>query len=200
MMFFNLHDRAEHAEILANYLPNGDVFGGKTDAATNLYKLLFGLAEQNRLIEEKLELTYDQYNIQTTEDFLTEWERALGIPDSCFSGTGDIASRQRDVNVKFLADETVTVQDFIDIAALYGIIITITNGLDDVFVFPLVFPLQFSDLRKARFTMIVSFTVDEPLEFPLVFPIPFGNDLIEVLKCLFRKLAPANVDVIYRQV
>lgn len=199
-MLFKLHNRSDHAEILANYLPGGDVFGGKSDTNTNLYKLLFGLAEQNRIVEEKLELAFVQYDIRTTEDFLSEWESALGIPDSCFKGTGDIASRQRDVNVKFLADSTVTAQDFIDIAALYGITITITNGLDDVITFPLTFPIEFSDLKTARFTMIVSFPVEEPLEIPLTFPIPFGDDLIEVLKCLFRKLAPANVDVIFRQV
>lgn len=200
MNLFVLHNDQEHAEILAQYLPGGEVFAGKADSDKNLFKLLLGFATQYRLIEQRLELAFEQYDIRDTVDFLSEWESAVGIPDECFSGTGTDQERLRDLNVKFLSDTVVTNDDFVAVAAIYGVTVTITNGIDDIVTFPLTFPTEFSDIRTARFTMIVEFMVDDALKFPLTFPIPFGDETIEVLKCLFRKLAPANVDVIFRQV
>lgn len=200
MSLFEEHNNQEHAEILANYLPGGEVFAGKSDSEKNLYKLLLGLANQNRLVEEKLELLYNQYQITDTVDLLQEWESALGIPDDCFKATGTYEERLRDVNVKFLSDAVVTDQDFIDVAALFGITITISNGVGTLDVFPFTFPMDFSNVLTARFSMIVQFSDQDALAFPLEFPIPFGVEIIEVLKCLFRKLAPATVDVIFEQV
>jgi len=200
MTLFILHNQTEHANILSNYLPGGEVFGGKSDNDSNLHKLLFGIAEQYRLVEEKIELTCREYDPITTVDFLKEWESALGIPDECFDAKGTVTERRRDVNVKFLADTAVTNQDFVDIAALYGITVTIKSGLSDLDAFPLQFPITFPNIKTARFTMIVEFTVDDPLRFTFTFPIPFGEANIETLKCLFRKLAPANVDVIFREI
>ncbi len=200
MTLFTLHTRDEHTKVLADYLPGGVVFGGKTDETTTLYKLLLGLAEQSRLIEENLELTFEEFDITTTTDFLEQWESALGIPDDCFPGTGDIETRRLHVNTKFLADQVVTDDDFVAVAAAFGIDITVTNGLDALDDFPYTFPMTFPDVQTARFTMIVEFTVTEALRFPLVFPITFGEDIIEILKCLFRNLAPANVDVVFIQV
>ena len=200
MTLFTLHNQSEHTNILSNYLPGGDVFGAKTDSDTNLYKLLFGMANQYRLVEEKLELTCREYDPAETTDFLEEWESALGIPDECFSAKGSVTERRRDVNVKFLADTAVTEEDFVNISALYGVTVTIKSGISDVDKFPLQFPIEFPDIKTARFTMIVEFSVDDPLRFPFSFPIPFGEANIEILKCLFRKLAPANVDIIFRQI
>lgn len=202
MNLFTRHTQADHAEVLGNYLPGGRVFAGRADNNTNLYKLLFGLAEQLRLVEENLELTFEEFDITSTTHFLELWESALGIPDSCFRATGSIENRRRDVNVKFLADVTSTEQDFVDIAALYGIAATISPGFDQI-MFPITFPYTFLDDKPARFTMFVVFediSAAATQRFPLTFPIPFGDDNIEVLECLFRKLAPANVDVIFKRI
>lgn len=200
LTLFTRHTRDEHAKVLADYLPGGDIFGGKSDQSTNLYKLLLGLAEQPRLVEENLELTFEQFDITTTTDFLEEWERALGIPDDCLSGTGTAAERRRDVNAKFLSDSVVTADDFIALAALFGVEVTIQNGFDALANFPFTFPITFPDVRAARFTMIVAFTVTESQRFTFTFPIEFGDAVIEILQCIFRNLAPANVDVVFQQV
>ena len=197
---FTIFDRNEQTAILANYMPNDDVFAGKINETTKLHKFLFGFSETNRRINESLEVTFDEYDFRITTDFLNEWESMLGIPDSCFPGTGTIAQRRTDVIAKFLADGTQTTDDFKAIAALYGIVINIKSGISEVDVFPFTFPIEFPDVKTARFTMIIEFVVEESLRFPLIFPIPFGDDDITKLECLFRKLAPANVDVIFRQI
>ena len=197
---FTVFNRNEQTAILANYMPNDDVFAGKINETTKLFKFLFGFSETNRRINESLEVTFDEYDFRITTDFLGEWESMLGIPDSCFPGSGTIAQRRIDVIAKFLADGTQTTDDFKAIAALYGIVINIKSGISEVDVFPFTFPIVFPDVKTARFTMIIEFVVEETLRFPLIFPIPFGDNDITKLECLFRKLAPANVDVIFRQI
>jgi len=48
--------------------------------------------------------------------------------------------------------------------------------------------------------MIVIFIgVPQPTSvFPLTFPVTFGDNKEKFLMCLIRKLAPANVHIIYR--
>ena len=89
-----------------------------------------------------------------------------------------------------------TAQDFIDLAAEFGITVTIIPGAV-AGTFPMVFPLMFfTSGKEARFTMVVEFPSD--LEtFPLTFPIPFGDGIIGVIKCLFNRIRPANVQIIY---
>lgn len=200
MSLFDNHTREEHAVTLGQYLPDGPLFEAKKIQESNLFKFLFGLADTQRIVEENLTLTFDDFDFRTTEFLISQWESALGIPDSCFTGTGTNEQRRTAITAKFLSFGVQTEQDFIDIAALYGIIITIQNGFDLVDTFPVTFPFEFPNVKAARFTMIVNFQVEDSLTFPLTFPIPFGDDDIEILKCLFRKLAPANVRVIFNEV
>lgn len=200
MSLFIDHTREEHAVTLGQYLPDGPLFEAKTIDESNLYKFIFGLADIQRIVEENLTLTYDDFDFRTTKFLIDQWEGALGIPDSCFTGTGTDDERRTAITAKFLSFGVQTEQDFIDIAALYGIIVTIQNGFDGLDKFTLTFPITFGDVKEARFTMIVNFEVDDSLTFPFTFPILFGDENIEILKCLFRKLAPANVRVIFNEV
>lgn len=197
---FTVFDNPKQTEIFANYLPSDNVFAGKVCEDTTLYKFLFGFAETFRRVNDSLEITFDEYDLRETVNFIDEWESALGIPDNCFPGTGSIAERQVDVFAKFIADGTQTEEDFIAIAALYGITITIEDGLSAFGTFDFTWDIVFQDITQARFTMIVNFSLPSTLQFPLTFPIPFSDDRINKLKCLFRKLAPANVDVIFVEV
>lgn len=194
---FTVFDKPKQTEIFANYLPSDDIFAGKICEDTTLYKFLFGFAETFRRVNDSLEIAFDEYDLRTTTEFINEWESALGIPDDCFPGTGTIAERQRDVFAKFIADGTQTAEDFIALAALYNIVITIEDGLSAFGTFDFTWDITFQDVTQARFTMIVFFDAPATLQFPLTFPIPFSDQNIDKLKCLFRKLAPANVDVIF---
>lgn len=197
---FTVFDEQQQTAIFANYLPSDNVFAGKVCEDTILYKFLFGFAETFRRVNDSLEITFDEYDLRTTVNFIDEWESALGIPDDCFPGTGTIAERQTDVFAKFIADGTQTEDDFIAIAALYGITITIEDGLSAFGTFDFTWDIIFQDIKQARFTMVVKFGTPAILQFPLTFPIPFSDASIEKLKCLFRKLAPSNVDVIFVEV
>jgi uncharacterized protein YmfQ (DUF2313 family) len=194
------HTTDEQADSLADYLPNGCMFAAKKQVSTKLRSLLLGLTGLLKDAEEKINLVSDEYDIRTTTLFIEEWEGFVGIPDSCFVVAETLAERRQNVLTKLAGLGVQTEADFVALASLFGLTVTVTPGSVPG-LFPMVFPLIFFPTPKAaRFTMIVSFTVDDASRFPLTFPFTFGDNKIAVLECLFSKLRPANVDIIFQQV
>ena len=190
----------EHTDALAAYMPNGPLFEAKNINDSNFRQLLRGLAGEIFTAQGYLTTLNDDYFPDQTTLFLEEWEAALGIPDSCFFGGGTLNERRQDILVKLASLGVQTEDDFIDLAALFGVTITITPGIDFL-IFPLTFPwLFFSTTKEARFTIVVDFTVQGASKFPLTFPFIFGTSEIGILECLFNKLKPANCNTIFRQV
>lgn len=195
----NRRDIEQYTNSLARYLPGGDLFASRYADGSTLRRLLRGFAEElfrtNGLIKEYCE----QIIPDETVKFIGEWESALGIPDDCFSGTGTMDERRLHVLVKLASLGVQTQQDFIDLASLFGVEITIMNGSLHG-TFPLVFPILFFNSSKdARFTIIVTFTLIEGERFTYTFPLLFGNSELAILECLFNKLKPVNTAVIFRQ-
>lgn len=196
MRLFKNNNLDETTNSLAAFMPGGRVFAGKNRDGATLRKYLTGLAIELKRVEEMMNLISHEYDITVTTEFINEWESAVGIPDDCFDGTGTLEDRRKAVLAKFALMNLTTEQDFIDLAALFGVNITITTGIDEI-RFPFTFPvLMFSTEKAARFTMLIEF--DTVLEtFPFTFPIPFGEGIIGLIRCLFDKLKPANVRIIY---
>lgn len=196
---FRRRDVEQYTDSLAAYLPGGELFASKSIQSSNFRKLLRGMAGElfraNGLLRDySIELLPDQ-----TNKFLSEWESTLGIPDSCFAGTGSNDERRRDVLVKLAALGVQTDQDFVDLAELFGVALTVTPGLEEI-QFPLVFPvLMFTTETDARFTIVVEFTVQAANRFPFTFPVLFGSGEIAILECLFTKLKPANCNIVFQQ-
>lgn len=200
MALFQRRDIEQYTDSLADYLPGGLLFASRSVQDSNFRKLLRGMSGElfrsNGLLKEYCE----QMIPDQTVKFIDEWESAVGIPDSCFKGTGTLTERRRDILTKLAALGVQTRQDFIDLAATFGVAITINAGIDEI-TFPLTFPVvMFGTLKEARFTIVVRFTVQAANRFPLVFPITFGSGEIAILECLFTKLKPANCDIIFQQV
>lgn len=200
MFLFERRDLEEYTDSLAAYMPGGELFASKSVQDSNFRKLLRGMAGElfrsNGLLREySSEVLPDQ-----TSKFLDEWESALGIPDECFSGTGSNEERRRDILVKLASLGVQTAQDFVDLAAIFGVTVEIVPGSDSG-VFPLIFPvLVFGSAEEARFTIIVNITVTPESAFPYTFPIPFGTSEIGIIRCIFEHLKPANCNLIIQQV
>ena len=208
MALAHTRDIEQYTDSLARYMPGGDLFESRNVADSTFRKLLRGLSGElfrsNGLIKEYGE----QIIPDTTEKFVSEWESALGIPDDCFPGTGTLEERRLHVLIKLASLSVQTQQDFIDLAALFGVIVTIMNGTLHG-TFPMKFPTQFFNSSKdARFTLIVMFTLFDGERFPYLFDavlnptfgaFPFGNSTLALIECLFNKLIPINCDVIFEQ-
>lgn len=187
-------------QLLADYLPGGRLFQSKNLSGSNLRKLLTGIAYELFTADGYLADFQEDVIPDATIYFIAEWESALGIPDECFDGTGTLDQRRTAILVKLAALGVQTLQDFQDLADLFGVTTTIHTAVS-LITFPLTFPIpMFTTLKEARFTIVVDFVVAAPATFPLTFPSAFGENAVNVLDCLFQKLRPANCNVVFRQV
>ena len=200
MALFERRDLEQYTNSLADYLPGGRLFASRSVQNSNFRKLLRGMAGElfraNGLLKEYSEQVIPDQTVK----FIEEWESAVGIPDDCFSGTGLLENRRRDVLTKLAALGIQTRQDFIDVAAIFGIVVQVSSG-STLGAFPIVFPMAlFNSAKEARFTIVVTFTVPAANKFTYTFPFPFGDGEIAVLECLFEKLKPSNCKIIFEQI
>lgn len=185
MKLIQRHTIDEHADSIAHYLPGGRIFKNKFSNNTVLRRLLLGLAEEFARIENELKTTQDDYLPDNVTLFLPYWERALGIPDGCFSGTGSLEMRHRDVLLKLASLGVQTIADFQNLVSIFGVTATVYPGFDYDPGLPL----------NGKFHIVVEYENTEG--FPYTFPIIFGGSAAQILGCLFQKLRPANCEVLF---
>ncbi len=187
----------QQARTLASYFPSGRAFGSVARQGTVSSDLLLGLAQELLRSEDLVQEFRDEILPDETILFLSEWESAVEIPDDCFLGGGTDDERRRDVLAKLVSLGVQTNADFVTLANLYGLNVTITGGSVHG-AFPFEFPIiLFPSGRHARHTMVVDVDLPVGLTFPYTFPISFGDADTILLECLFNKLKPANVDVLF---
>lgn len=185
MISADMHTLDEHANALAYFLPNGPLFEAKTIHDSNFRKLLRGMAGELFTAEGYIKTFDDEYSPLTTVLFIEEWERALGIPDPCLPGTGDINERRRHILTKLAALGVQTVADFVALGTVFGKTLTV-EALDQMGAPPV--PVTYPD---ARFTIVVS-GAELVSGFP-PYDVPFTPASSEsVLECLLSHLIPAN--------
>jgi uncharacterized protein YmfQ (DUF2313 family) len=203
MSLFKQHTQDQHRKSLADFLPVGKLFAGKNVSETNLFKLLMGLAAECFRVENNLNLLADEYDIRTTTLLIEEWEKALGIPDDCFTNDVDLETRRQQVLAKFTLSID-TAESFINLAAIFGYEIEIVTGRS-LGVYPLPYPwLYFDSSKTARFTIIVRLATSlKPGVYPFtetLYPWPYTSDTTNIIECLLTHVKPANCDIIFQYV
>ena len=195
-------DLRTQAESLANYLPQGRAFGSKRLIGSVAHQLLEGLGGELVRSTDLVCEFRDEILPDETILFLSEWESALGIPDDCFLNvTGTDAERRRNILAKLVSLGVQTAADFVALALLFGITANIVAGSVHG-VFPFKFPMIFfPDARAAFHTIIVDLS-EPPLNVfpytgPTGFPILFQSEELALVECLFGKVKPANVDLLF---
>jgi hypothetical protein len=181
----DVHTTDEHANSLAAYLPGGFIYHALRQPSSNMRNLILGLAFELARAEQEIINFSINVGASNTVALIDEWEKAVGIPDDCFDGSGTIAERRTKVLVKLASQGVQTNQDFDDLAALLGINTFILAG---------------DDAGESRFTIVVQFDPPPAEGFPYEFPFVFGENGIDVLICLFGKLKPANCDLIFQEI
>lgn len=203
MTRFKAHTLQEHTRALAQYLPSG--INAKVNVGSNLYKLLEGLGGELTRIDELFEDTFKQFNILTCDnvEYMSLWESLVGLPDDVFPQTDNLTidKRREQVLLKLRDLGAITEQDFIDLAALLGIAITIEHGTN--FRFPYTFPIIFTgNDRESRFVMIVNLPKEFDFgdKFPMTFPFTLSGKNANIIEALFNKIKPAMTTIIFNYI
>ena len=189
-------DVNDHTQAIADYLPNDRLFEAKNINDSNLRKVLKGLAGEFYRCGGYLDTLEQEYYPDATSLFVSEWEQALGIPDCCFTGDGSIEDRQRDVFIKFAGMWVQTADDFEAMALLFGKTVEVTS-LSEEALPPYDVPFNPTSFPEARYTIVV--TGDNIVTNVPPYDVPFdlfsNND---VMQCVFKRQAPENCNVIFR--
>lgn len=192
--------KSQQAQTLANYLPGGRIFASKDFTTSELRKLLFGFSNELLRVDNLLSIFREDTVPDRTQHFIDGWESALGIPDSCFDGKGTDENRRLAIVTKLAALGAQTTDDFVNLAATFGVTVTVESGSVHG-TFPYTFPIKFYPSAKvARFTIVVRSPLFILETFPYTFPIMFGPDELGIIECLFNKIKPANVQVVFEEV
>lgn len=190
------HSKELHTSALASYLPDGQLFEAKNIDDSNFRKLLRGFAGELFTAEGYLKTLEQEYSPAVTELFIAEWESAVGIPGACFAVADTLDDRRQNVLTKLAALGIQTEQDFIDLAALLGVTVTISQLSDDVFP-PYSIPYTIAALPGARYVIVVTgenlVSGFPPYSIPLF--LEGGETLLE---CLYDKVKSDNCNVIFK--
>jgi uncharacterized protein YmfQ (DUF2313 family) len=199
MSLFKSHTQEEHRRSLAEFLPDGKAISAKNREGSNLFKFLYGCANELMLAEGMMNLLADEHDVTQTTLLIDYWERALGIPDGCFP-TGkdlDIETRRNHVKLK-LTFAIGTRQSFIDLAHALGFAKCVIHNGAFYGRYPLPYAWTYygSD-KEANFTVYVHLERSKkPDVYPFSiskYPWPYASNSSNILECLFTKLAPATV-------
>lgn len=202
---FDPYSVDDHLFMLANHLPIGKVWQAGFKTSSNLGKYLRGLCLEFYRFSVLTSDVVKEFNVFETNQLLVDWEKSVGIPDSCFSAEGfkTITERRQQVEAKLAKFGGVqTKEDFEYVASIFGISVQVFYGAAGGGIgFPITFPtvfISYADYKEESHTIIVVITGTYVTSdtFALPFPIPFSSGPVSFLQCIFRKLAPANVEVI----
>ncbi len=189
----------QQAQTIAHYLPSGRAFAAKNVITSNIRKLLLGLAKEYIRIDALIALFRKDTVPDATKNFIAEWESALNITSSCFPASGDNIERRLHIIIKLAHFGVQTAQDFIDLAALFGVVIEAESGFLHYIHGALPFK-SYPDEKTARMTLVIRPAEAIGASFPYTFPIVFGTSTLATLECLFKQLKPANVDLVFESV
>lgn len=195
---FNPFNKSTQARMLARHLPDGAAWENKFNPDTNIGKLLIGLASEYFRLSILIEDIADEIDINKANDLIIEWQKSVGIPDDCLPIASTIEDQRRDIILKLTNYGGIqTSQDFVDLAALFGFNAVVGNATAHG-VFALRFPIRFFDSRKTAVHTILVDLEQNRAVFPLDFPIQFTSGVSGIIQCLFRQVAPANCQLLYR--
>ena len=148
---FKTDENAEHRLLVKSY-PVGRAWTDKSNTDTDLGKLILALSKEFFYSTIFIDYIAKELDINQTTDLIERWETSVGIPDDCFTGQEDLTTRRLNVLQKLTDFGGVqTKQEFIDLALLYGFSISISS-VGSGFVFPLIFPINFTPLMRKTVT------------------------------------------------
>lgn len=187
---------SDETQATINYQRSDKFFRAKNIIGTNLRKLFTGLAIEVARAEGKLQEISDQYDPTTTTQLLSEWEKAIGIPDDCIPLKTDPDDRRNNILLKLTALGVSTKEGFEALGAQLGFTIVVKPG-KDALTFPYAFPFIMVN-ENARWVMYVEGSAAIASSgFTYTFPFAFGDDGTLILRQLFEKLVPATCSVVF---
>lgn len=192
---FTAPDKNTTAQQLADSLPQGRAWANKNVSDSNMRKLINSVSVPFNLFEQLVQTMSEQFQIPLTYDLLEEWEKSVGIPDTCLWDADTLPKRRAMVITRLRKKPLVTladIQEFVN--ALYpDVRIEILLPGSTNYTFEYDFEVPFSGTINERFVLVVNiYSGSELFEYDFEVPFRGGPDLSK-FRCVLEKIVPAEV-------
>lgn len=192
-------DLDDYAAQLMNLLPRGPAWDNVGDGL--FLDLVYAIvAEYTRISDKMCVLENETFPLNTTQ-LLTDWERVLGLPDSCTAGISQSTGERRAaVATKLATIAEPTPRFFISLAADFGYSIDVIeylparvgrarvgdriNGLGFEFAWAIVIPGSYTQSRRA---VVGDTQIGDRIA-------TWGDGSLE---CLMRQYKPAHTTLLF---
>ncbi len=188
---FKTPTSTEVNSLIASDNPQGDAWSSKSTPGTVTYSLIQSAGVTLNRLYQAIEILSEELDVNKTVALLPEWERDVGNPDSCSDLAATLEQRRERVIEKLRKTPIVTLAEF----QVLG-----ESLLDDPSVTFTVVPGEVQDFptitNASRFRLYLNFAVANQ-GFPYAFPLALGGFRSDLVFCVFRKLIPANVVLLF---
>ncbi len=125
--------RDDYLTQLRALLPEGAAWPREQDSV--LSQLLLAWADEMARLDVRVDNLIDEADPTTCNELLSEWETNFGLPDPCTSLATTLAERRAILHARVTANQALTPQFFIDLAATFGYTVTVAEpwevGIDE---------------------------------------------------------------------
>lgn len=187
----------QHESNLAAFLPPGLAFAASQSTESNFGKFIAGLATELRRAYDDVNNISEDYDILVTNELLSKWESAVGIPDASFSGTGSHATRRLQVLLKFAKMNVQTAPQMVDLAVALGFVDVTIQALQDSAFPPYNVPFVPCRSPESRYIIIVYATNAITNIPPYNVPFTPAADNTSLLNLVLQIVKPANVEILF---
>lgn len=115
----------EYLHLLQSLLPKG--FAWNRNKNSKMSEFLLGQADELSRVDGRSDDLLDERDTRRSSELLIDHEIDLGLPDDCSSSTQTITERRREAHSKLITLGQQNPAYFIELAAAYGWVITITE-------------------------------------------------------------------------
>ncbi len=207
-----LEPRGDSRITLLRHTPLGVAWDAFRYPGKVAYKLWQAFASMFDDMSAALCRAHTEIDPRTTTELIGEWETALSLPHPCLPITGTIAERRDQILFRLDKKRWTTAQDWKDLAAFYGLEISVTPGW--LYQKPALYPHSYRkryDLfpKLGRFRVYVDvrnadfggYPYDGTSKPDHKYPIPYGTSdaRLTAFMCMIDRVRPANSIVLWNQ-
>lgn len=188
----------QHAANLASFLPEGNAFVAARDGTLNFGKLINALAEELMRVYTDINNVSEDYDLLVTQELLSNWEDAVGIPDSIFPGTGSQTTRRLHALIKFAKMHIQTAPEMAALVTALGFTNVDIQPLNNLAYPPYNVPFYPTSNPESRYIIVV-YATGIFLEVP-PYDVPFtpASNSGGLMNLILELVKPQNTEILFR--
>ena len=198
-------------KIIRRCLPLGFAWLAFRTPGKVFYKLISGLGiSLDTAWREFYRIITDEINPYRTVDLMSEWEKAVSLPDPCIGPMTNLEERRKMVILKLLRKRYTTAPTWVDLARdFFGLEVELTPGwyVQKPCLYPFEYPRRYDLYPKlGRFRIYIDVLNVDFNGYPYdgavennKYPIPYGtsDESFKRFKCFIERIRPSNVVVVW---